>query len=114
MKTLTQGYMTPFKEVTMFRAILNLLSGKKSTTLSNAHRADRIVTNLFEAEIDKEYIIKDVISDDKEIVNFLFTLGCFKGESVTIVSLLSETFVIAIKDARYSIDADLAKAVILV
>jgi len=117
MKTLTEGYMTPFKEVTMFRAILNLLSGKKSTTPQvNAENcnAERIATSLFEAQVNKEYIIKDVISDDKEIVNFLFTLGCFKGESATVVSVLSETFVIAIKDARYSIDADLAKAVKLV
>lgn len=117
MKALTQGYIAPFREVTMFRALSNLLTGKKSTSPQekvDSRSAACIVTNLSEAEINKEYIIKDVISDDKEIVNFLFTLGCFKGESVTIVSLLSETFVIAIKDARYSIDADLAQAVKLV
>lgn len=114
MKALTQGYMATFKEVIMNQAVLNLLSSKERVLpLDQAKSAHCIVNNLSEAEMHKEYIIKEVISDDKEIVNFLFTLGCFKGESVTVISILSETFVITIKDARYSIDADLAQAVML-
>jgi ferrous iron transport protein A len=61
----------------------------------------------------KEYIIENVISDDTKIINFLFTLGCFKGQSITVISSLSDTFVIVIKDARYSIDADLANTITL-
>jgi ferrous iron transport protein A len=80
---------------------------------SNTAQTSRTVNNLFEANVNKEYQIKDVISADKETLNFLFTLGCFKGQSITLLSVLSETYVIAIKDARYSIDADLAKSVIL-
>ena len=99
----------------MNQAIFNLLPGKTMTVLQRNYKKARqgAVNNLSEAETDKEYIIKDVIADDKEVVNFLFTLGCFKGQSVTVISVLSENYVITIKDARYSIDADLAKAVIL-
>ena len=98
----------------MYQAIFNLLPGKAITSQSDHKNIrQRIVENLSEAETNKEYIIKNVITDDKNITNFLFTLGCFEGQSVTVISILSENYVIAIKDARYSIDADLAKAVIL-
>ena len=99
----------------MNQAIFNLLPSKAITLLQSKYKRTRpsAVNNLSEADIDKEYIIQNVIADDKETVNFLFTLGCFKGESVTVISVLSENFVISIKDARYSIDADLAKAIIL-
>lgn len=89
--------------------ILGFLQKKKQMA-----QVSNVVNNLSEANINKEYCIKDVISADKETISFLFTLGCFKGQSVTVISVLSETFVITIKDARYSIDSDLAKAVILV
>ena len=69
--------------------------------------------NLAEAKINQEYIIKDVVAVDNEIINFLFTLGCFKGEPITVISVLSESYVISIKDARYSIGSDLAEAVIV-
>lgn len=107
--------ITKFEEVIMNQAIFNLLPGKAITLLQSKYKRTRqsAVNNLSEADIDKEYIINNVIADDKAMVNFLFTLGCFKGESVTVISVLSENFVISIKDARYSIDADLAKAIIL-
>ncbi|MEI6897051.1 MAG: FeoA family protein [Psychromonas sp.] len=101
----------------MNQAVLNILSDKKTTSLQEKDTtisAQRTVNSLVEAEVNKEYIIKEVISEDAEMVNFLFTLGCFKGQPVTLISILSETFVIAIKDARYSIDADLAQVVKLV
>ena len=69
--------------------------------------------NLSEAQINHEYIIRDIISDDEELKNFLFTLGCFKGEKVTVLSALSGNFVISVKDARYSIDDNLAKTVLI-
>ena len=69
--------------------------------------------NLAEAKINQEYISKDVVAVDNEIINFLFTLGCFKGEPITVISVLSESYVISIKDARYSIGSDLAEAVIV-
>lgn len=69
--------------------------------------------SLIGAQINKEYTIKSIIEDDQEMAHFLNTLGCYAGEPITVVSVLSDTYVISIKDARYSIDSDLAKTVIL-
>lgn len=71
------------------------------------------VSNLSKAEMNQPYVIKGIDTRDDEIKNFLFTLGCYEGESVTIISKLAENYVIAIKDARYSIDTDLAKAILI-
>ena len=75
--------------------------------------ASNSAMNLSEAEINQEYIIRDIVSDDEELKNFLFTLGCFKGEKITVLSALSGNFVISVKDARYSIDDNLAKTVLI-
>lgn len=69
--------------------------------------------SLTKAQTNREYIIKEVKANDAELKNFLFTLGCFEGEIVTVLSVLSETYVISVKDARYSIDKDLAEAIIV-
>lgn len=69
------------------------------------------IENLSQAEIDTTYIIRDVQSEDEDLKNFLFTLGCYKGEAVTVISQLAENYVINIKDARYSIDQELAEAI---
>jgi ferrous iron transport protein A len=73
----------------------------------------REATNLAKAKINKDYIIKDVKINDEELKNFLFTLGCYEGETVTVLSILGESYVISVKDARYSIDKDLAEAIII-
>jgi len=72
-----------------------------------------LVNNLSKAKIDAEYTIKGIKTDDDEIKNFLFTLGCYEGEKVTVISKLAENYIISIKDARYSIDTELAKAIIV-
>ncbi|WP_432662895.1 FeoA family protein [Wukongibacter baidiensis] len=72
-----------------------------------------LVKNLSEAAVDVEYTIKRIETDDEEIKSFLFTLGCYEGEKVTVISILAENYVISIKDARYSIDSDLAEAIIV-
>lgn len=69
--------------------------------------------NLTQGKINTEYIIKDIKTDYKELKDFLFTLGCYEGESVTIISDLGDNYVIAVKDARYSIDKELAEAIII-
>lgn len=95
---------------TTFNNVMALSSEyPEATQLSAKNRAQ----NLAEAKINQEYIIKDVVAVDDEIVNFLFTLGCFKGEPITVISVLSESYVINIKDARYSIGSELAQAVIV-
>ncbi len=67
--------------------------------------------NLTQAEIGKEYIVKEIQTKSEAMSKFLFTLGCFAGEKITLVSLLSSTYVVVIKDGRYSIDKNLAKAI---
>lgn len=70
-------------------------------------------SNLSEAQVNKEYVIKEVKTDDEELKKFLFTLGCYEGETVTVLSVLGENYVISVKDARYSIDKNLAEAIII-
>ena len=67
--------------------------------------------NLSLAEIGKEYIIKSIKTDDEELDAFLFSLGCYSGEPITVISHLKGGCVVAIKDARYNIDNELASAI---
>ena len=67
--------------------------------------------NLLSAEIGKEYVIRSIAIDDGALNQFLFTLGCYTGEPVTVVSRKRHSCTIAIKDARYAIDAQLAAAI---
>lgn len=70
--------------------------------------------NLLSAETEREYIIKDVlIEDDEELRSFLFSLGCYSGESITVISHLKQACVISVKDARYTIDNDLAELILI-
>lgn len=63
------------------------------------------------AEVGKEYIIKNIETEDEELNSFLFSLGCYSGEPITVISHLKGGCVVAIKDGRYSIDKELAKAI---
>ena len=67
--------------------------------------------NLLEANVGEEYIVKDIVTDDEELNAFLFSLGCYSGEPVTVVTRLKGGCVISVKDARYNIDNDLAEAI---
>lgn len=69
------------------------------------------VMNLKEAQEGKEYIIRKIETDDEELNAFLFSLGCYSGEPITVVSHLKGGCVVSIKDGRYNIDTDLAKAI---
>ena len=69
--------------------------------------------NLREAEEGKEYIVKSIETDDEELDAFLFSLGCYAGEPITVVSRRKGTCVVSIKDGRYSIDDALAEAIII-
>lgn len=67
--------------------------------------------NLNDAELGKEYIITDVQTDgDDEMESFLFSLGCYSGEKITVVDK-KRNLVVSIKDARYNIDPELASAI---
>ena len=67
--------------------------------------------NLTEAKEGEEYIIKEILTDDEELTSFLFSLGCYSGEPITVVSHLKGGCVVSNKDGRYNIDTDLAKAI---
>ena len=67
--------------------------------------------NLKNALEGKEYIIQRIETDDEELDAFLFSLGCYAGEPVTVVSRRKGTMIISIKDGRYCIDHQLAEAI---
>lgn len=69
--------------------------------------------NLSGAELGKEYIIQKILTDDEELNSFLFSLGCYSGEPITVVSQMRGGFVIAVKDGRYNIDQNLAQAILI-
>ena len=68
---------------------------------------------LREAVEGQEYIIKAIETDDEELDSFLFSLGCYSGEPITVVSHLRRSCVVSIKDGRYNIDKQLAEAIII-
>ena len=59
----------------------------------------------------KEYIVKRIKTDDEELNSFLFSLGCYSGEPITVISHLKGGCVVSIKDGRYNIDNELADAI---
>jgi len=67
--------------------------------------------NLKDAVAGEEYIIKDIVTDDEELNAFLFSLGCYSGEPITVIAHKKGGCVVSIKDARYNIDNDLAAAI---
>lgn len=69
--------------------------------------------NLTEAQAGEEYIIKEILTDDEELDAFLFTLGCYSGEPITVISHLKAGCVVSIKDGRYTFDNHLAEAIII-
>lgn len=68
---------------------------------------------LRKADEGAEHIIKAIETDDEEMDGFLFSLGCYTGESITVVSHLKGGCVVSIKDGRYDIDHQLADAIIV-
>ena len=70
-----------------------------------------IVRRLSEAEEGKEYIIADINTEDEELNAFLFSLGCYSGEPITVVSRKKGGMVVSIKDGRYNIDSQLSDAI---
>ena len=69
--------------------------------------------NLLDAQIGEEYIIKEIQTEDEELDSFLFTLVCYSGEPITVISHLKGGCVVSIKDGRYNIDNLLAEAIIV-
>ena len=68
---------------------------------------------LLDAQLGEEYIIKEIVTDDEELDAFLFSLGCYSGEPITVVSRKKSGCVVSIKDGRYNIDSQLAEAILI-
>ena len=69
--------------------------------------------NLTNAVVGQEYLIRDINTDDEEMKAFLFSLGCYSGEPITVVSRRRGGCVVSIKDGRYNIDMQLAEAIVV-
>ncbi len=67
--------------------------------------------NISNCELNTEYLITDVNAKETDMKDFLFTLGCYPGERVVLISRLPSMYVVDIKNSRYSIDDDLARAI---
>lgn len=61
----------------------------------------------------KEYIIERIDTDDEDLISFLFTLGCYSGEPITVVTRRHSSCIVSIKDGRYNIDLQLANTIIV-
>ena len=69
--------------------------------------------NLSQAPVGQECLIERIETDDEELDAFLFSLGCYAGEPITVISRRKGGCVVSIKDGRYNIDAQLAEAIIV-
>ena len=69
--------------------------------------------NLTTAQEGKEYIVQRIETDDEELDSFLFSLGCYSGEPITVVARRKNSCTVSIKDGRYNIDNQLAEAIIV-
>lgn len=75
--------------------------------------SNKNVIPLSEASEGKEYTVSGLETFDEELDSFLFTLGCYSGEPVVVVSKLSGGYVVSIKDGRYNMDKNLASAILV-
>lgn len=66
---------------------------------------------LNDANLGEEYIISNISTEDEELDAFLFSLGCYSGEPITVVSRRKGTCMVSIKDGRYTMDKNLAAAI---
>lgn len=67
--------------------------------------------NLTDVNLLEEYIVSDIEVDDEELNSFLFSLGCYNGEPITVISRKKNSCVVSIKDGRYNIDKNLAETI---
>ena len=68
---------------------------------------------LLNAKEGTQYIVRDIVTDDEELNAFLFSLGCYSGEPITVVAHRKSGCVVSIKDARYNIDNQLAESIFI-
>ncbi len=86
-----------------------VLHSMKQLEFANYEREEEMT--LLDANVGEEYVVKDIVTEDEDLNAFLFSLGCYSGETITVVSRKKSSCVVAIKDGRYNIDNDLAEAI---
>ena len=69
--------------------------------------------SLMEAKLGQEYIIGNIATEDEELDAYLFSLGCYTGAPITVISRRRGGCVVSVKDGRYSIDKQLASSIAL-
>ena len=80
--------------------------------IANKHKLEKFM-DLTQAQTGKQYIVQQIPPDDAELNAFLFSLGCYSGQPITVVSRQKSNCIVLIKQARYSIDSQLAKAILV-
>lgn len=78
-----------------------------------SEHSQAVISNLSQANVDQEYTVKKVVPVDQEVVDFLFSLGCFEGETITLMSIISDSYVVSINGARYSLSSELAELILI-
>ena len=68
---------------------------------------------LLEAQVGQEYTIRAIETQYEEMDAFLYSLGCYTGETITVVSYLKDSCVVCVKDGRYNMDNQLASAIVV-
>ena len=76
-------------------------------------KVGNIYMNLVQAEIGKEYIVQEIRTRDEELNAYLFSLGCYSGEPITVILRRKGSCIISIKEGRYNIDMPLAQAIVV-
>ena len=85
----------------------NLFSFKESIKKNNNIDPNSLIYG----KSGEDYIIKKIENNNKEFKKFLFTLGCYEGEKITLISILGNSYIIKIKNSRYSINKKLASCI---
>ncbi|CRH92854.1 FeoA domain [Chlamydia trachomatis] len=82
-----------------------------ATTQNKALFFSEGAMNLLEVEAGSTYIIRHIDTHDDDMDSFLFRLGCYSGEEITLISKKKKSCIVVIKDSRYSLDNLLAQAI---
>ena len=82
--------------------------------IANHKETEVAFMTLYTAEEGKEYKVKEIATNDEELNAFLFSLGCYAGEPITVISRLKGGCVVSVKDGRYHFDRPLAEAIALI
>ena len=89
-------------------------SGRQTASTVDTEADDSMAKRtLMDAEPGKTYIIKEINTDDDDMNSFLFRLGCYAGEPITLISKKKKSCIVVIKDGRYNLDILLSEAIVV-